>query len=126
MVTKTQSLSALSAPRETLGEIKAKAPVKRKRAPRKVATVKPAEDGPVNVISPIDYRRFQNEKQFQAAVVGYARACGWYVMFTWNSRNSPFGEPDLRMIRKGDHRVVYAELKTEKGKLTRYPQRNWR
>ena len=106
-------------PNPTLAE---RAPAKPKRAPRrrKPSPITATSD----TITPVEYRRFQTEKQFQAAVVGYARACGWYVMFTWNSKHSPFGEPDLRLVRvtqvhgKPVGRYVLLELKTEKGKLS--------
>ena len=56
------------------------------------------------------------EKQFQAQVVKVARLYGWVALSTWNSKHSPAGEPDLRLIRPP--RVVFAELKTEKGRVT--------
>lgn len=57
-----------------------------------------------------------SEKEFQARVIAEAKAQNWLVFFTQNSRRSPEGEPDLRLIRE---RVIWAELKTEKGKLTK-------
>ena len=56
------------------------------------------------------------EKQFQAQVVKAARLYGWVALSTWNSKHSPAGEPDLRLIRPP--RVVFAELKTENGRVT--------
>jgi len=56
------------------------------------------------------------ERDFAQAVVEYARATGWLVWRTWNSKHSPAGEPDLRMVRPP--RVIYAELKRERGRLT--------
>ena len=56
------------------------------------------------------------EASFQRAVVEYARYCGWKVFWTYNSRHSPPDDLDLRMVRPP--RVVFAELKTDKGKLT--------
>jgi hypothetical protein len=56
------------------------------------------------------------EKDFQAAVREYAELHGWTVFSTWNSRHSPNGEPDLRMVRPP--RVIFAELKSAKGKLS--------
>ena len=43
--------------------------------------------------------QYQNEKDFAQAVVGYARAQGWLVGYTYDSRKSEPGEPDLRMVR---------------------------
>ena len=57
------------------------------------------------------------EKDFQATVIDLARTYGWIVGFTHDSRKSEPGEPDLRMVRPP--RVIFAELKTVKGKLTK-------
>ena len=57
-----------------------------------------------------------SEKDFQQAVRDLAALLGWAVWCTWDSRRSPAGEPDLRMVRPP--RVIFAELKTEKGRLT--------
>ena len=56
------------------------------------------------------------EKDFQHAVREFAEGCGWTIFTTWKSFNSPMGEPDLRMVRPP--RVIFAELKSMKGKLT--------
>lgn len=56
-----------------------------------------------------------SEKQFQQVVVDLARDLGWMVYHTYNSRRSEPGFPDLTMVRRG--RVIFAELKTEEGKL---------
>ena len=58
------------------------------------------------------------EKDFQATVIALARKDGWIVGFTHDSRKSEPGEPDLRMVHPVQHRVIFAELKTAKGKLT--------
>ena len=58
------------------------------------------------------------EKDFQAAVIDLARLFGWRPFWTWRSINSPEGEPDLRLVRPP--RVIFAELKTEKGRLTAF------
>jgi hypothetical protein len=57
------------------------------------------------------------EKIFQATVIDMARTYGWIVGFTYDSRMSEPGEPDLRMVRPP--RMIFAELKTLKGKLTK-------
>ena len=56
-----------------------------------------------------------SEAAFQAEVVRLAKALGWLVFSTWDSRHSPAGEPDLRLVRE---RVIWAELKSEKGAPT--------
>jgi hypothetical protein len=59
------------------------------------------------------------EKDFQATVIALARTYGWIVGFTHDARKSEPGEPDLRMVHPTQHRVIFAELKTVKGKLTK-------
>ena len=58
----------------------------------------------------------QTEKQFQAAVVEYAKLCGWLVYHPYDSRRSTAGFKDLTMVRNGV--LVMAELKTDIGRLT--------
>ena len=59
------------------------------------------------------------EKDFQATVIALARKDGWIVGFTHDARKSEPGEPDLRMVHPVQLRVIFAELKTTKGKLTK-------
>ena len=59
----------------------------------------------------------QTEKQFQAKVIQVARICHWAVYHTFDSRRSEPGFPDLCLVRE---RVLFRELKTEKGRLTAY------
>jgi len=59
------------------------------------------------------------EKDFQATVIALARTYGWIVGFTYDARKSEPGEPDLRMVHPDQHRVIFAELKTANGKLTK-------
>lgn len=58
------------------------------------------------------------EKEFQATVRELAELRGWKVFTTWNSRHSPAGEPDLRLVHPTKGRMVWAELKREGGRLT--------
>lgn len=65
----------------------------------------------------------ESEKEFASWVKDMAAAYGWTVWYTQQSGpgrgmgpHSPAGEPDLRLIRPP--RVVFAELKREKGKTT--------
>ena len=57
------------------------------------------------------------ERDFAQHVYGLARLYHWYVYRTHDSRHSPAGYPDLSMVLFERH--VYAEIKTEKGELTR-------
>lgn len=56
------------------------------------------------------------EKELRQSLVRAARGFGWRVYFTWSSMHSPSGFPDLCMV-KGE-RLVFAELKTESGKVS--------
>ena len=62
------------------------------------------------------------ESDFQAQVVDLAKMLGWKVAWTKYSLHSPPGWPDLVLCR--GHRLVHAELKMEKGKVTE-PQAAW-
>jgi VRR-NUC domain len=64
----------------------------------------------------------ETEKQFQASVVEVARLHRWRVYHTHDSRRSEPGFPDLVMVRR--RRIVFAELKAEKGRVTD-TQREW-
>lgn len=56
------------------------------------------------------------ENAFRDAVIQYAKLRGWLCYFTWNSKHSPAGFPDLVMVR--GWRMVCAELKIGKNKTT--------
>lgn len=60
--------------------------------------------------------RRQHEKIFQLEVVRLAKLTKWWVYHTYDSRRSEPGFPDLVMIKPP--RVIIAELKSEKGKVT--------
>ena len=55
------------------------------------------------------------EKEFQSQIIEMAQLLGWLAYHTYDSRKSPPGFPDLTLVRE---RVVFAELKTGKNKLT--------
>lgn len=58
----------------------------------------------------------QKERHFQDQVLRAARLLGWTLRYhTHDSRHSPSGFPDLVLVRE---RVVWAELKTDTGKLS--------
>jgi len=59
------------------------------------------------------------EREFQNTVIELALAQGWLVGFTYDSRRSMAGEPDLRLVHKIQKRLIFAELKREKGKITK-------
>lgn len=69
---------------------------------------------------PIEAFLGMSEADWQGTVVQYARALGWEVYHTHDSRRSEAGYPDLTLVRPP--RVVFAELKVEerkgRGRLT--------
>lgn len=58
-----------------------------------------------------------SEKVFQQHVIEAATALGWMVYHTYDSRRSQKGYPDLTMVHSGRGRLMFVELKTNKGKL---------
>ena len=77
-----------------------------------------ARGGDIILEDPSVLRLGISEKEFAQAVVELAEALGWMVWRTWVSLHSPKGEPDLRMVNVDQRRVVWAEVKSDKGKLT--------
>jgi len=63
-------------------------------------------------IDPLDI----TEKQFESQVRGLAKTFGWLYYHTWRSIHSPSGFPDCVMVKEG--RIIFAELKSEKGKVS--------
>ena len=55
------------------------------------------------------------EAQLQAAVIALAKALGWMVYHTHDSRKSEAGFPYLVIVKR---QVLYREIKTETGGLT--------
>ena len=69
-----------------------------------------------------------SESVLQKNVIEYAKWLGYTLIYhTWNSIHSPSGFPDLVLCRPSDKRIIYIELKSEKGPLTKpAPMRpNW-
>jgi hypothetical protein len=61
------------------------------------------------------------ESQWQSQVIHLAKLRGWAYYHTVDSRKSNKGFPDLVLVRE---RVIYVELKTEKGRV-RPEQQDW-
>ena len=68
-------------------------------------------------VAPIVLDDLITEKDFQQTVIELAQICGYLVYHTHDSRRSAAGFPDLVLVGKG--RVIFAELKTERGRLRR-------
>lgn len=58
------------------------------------------------------------EQDLQAAIVQAAGLSGWLTYHTYDSRRSVPGFPDLVLVHPGRTIILFAELKSEKGKLT--------
>lgn len=56
------------------------------------------------------------ESELQGFVTTLARLHGWLAYHTHDSRRSEAGFPDLTLVRDG--RIIFAELKSEKGRIT--------
>jgi hypothetical protein len=65
----------------------------------------------------------QTEAQFERAIVEYAELQGWLSYHTYDSRRSGEGFPDRVFVR--GPRLIFAELKSEKGRVSR-AQQKWR
>ena len=64
------------------------------------------------------------ERDLRQQVVDLAKLFGYKAYFSWTSIHSPRGFPDLVLACQARERVIYAELKTEKGKVSD-SQREW-
>ena len=60
------------------------------------------------------------EKDFRQQVISLAKLLGYKTYFTWTSIHSPKGIPDLILCRPP--RLIFAELKSEQGKVTPHQQ----
>ena len=64
------------------------------------------------------------ERDLREQVRDLAKLFGWKMYFSWTSLHSPKGFPDLVLACQVRQRVIYAELKAEKGKVSE-SQREW-
>jgi hypothetical protein len=72
-----------------------------------------------SLLSSDDLKNVESEADFQARVVTLARMSGWQVFAIPDSRRATMaGYPDLTMFRAMDRRIIFAELKREKGRLS--------
>jgi hypothetical protein len=59
-----------------------------------------------------------SEAQLQASIVEAARYLGYRHYHTTDSRKSQPGFPDLVLVHRTTGRVIFAELKSETGRVT--------
>jgi len=64
------------------------------------------------------------ERDLREQVRDICKLFGWMMYFSWTSIHSPRGFPDLVLCNPEQKRVIFAELKSEKGKVTGY-QEEW-
>lgn len=64
------------------------------------------------------------ERQLQGTVQQLAQVLGWRHYHTHDSRRSNPGYPDLTLVHPGQGRVIWAELKTTRGRVSP-AQREW-
>lgn len=97
-------------------------------ASEKVAAAFHPGSGPGGSLTSAEYVAMQasgmTEAALQARVLAQARVLGWMAYHTHDSRRSQPGFPDLVLVSERQGRVIYRELKTEKGRLSD-PQRVW-
>jgi hypothetical protein len=58
------------------------------------------------------------ERDLREQVRDLCNLTGWKMYFSWTSIHSPRGFPDLVLANPEKQRVIFAELKSEKGKVT--------
>ena len=64
------------------------------------------------------------EKALQKTICAMARAAGWKVFHVTDSRGSPAGWPDLVLAHRARGRLLFRELKTDTGRVSK-AQREW-
>jgi len=62
------------------------------------------------------------ERDLREWIRDLCKLFGWKMYFSWTSIHSPRGFPDLVLCNPEQKRVIFAELKTNKGKVTPYQQ----
>lgn len=84
--------------------------------------------GPGGALTTAEYAAVQaagmREADLQTRILGHARALGWLAYHTHDSRRSQPGFPDLVLVSERRGRVMFRELKTERGRLSD-DQRTW-
>lgn len=75
-----------------------------------------------------EYRSLQakamSERQLQDQIIELAKRMGWLSFHDYDSRRSTPGFPDLVLVHPKQKRVIWRELKSEKG-VTSSEQKVW-
>jgi len=64
------------------------------------------------------------EAQLQQMVIDLAKWCGYFYFHDNDSRRNRRGFPDLTLVHQRNGRLIFAELKADKGRL-RPEQKAW-
>lgn len=64
------------------------------------------------------------ERQLQTMVIQLANLTGWRHYHPYDSRKSVPGYPDLTLVNVKQRRLIFAELKTAKGRISK-AQQEW-
>lgn len=64
------------------------------------------------------------EKQLQQSVEQLAKLLGWRFYHTYRSTKSVPGYPDLTLVNVKQGRLIFAELKSTQGRVSKH-QREW-
>ena len=70
------------------------------------------------------YKIKVTEKDLREQIRDLCKLFGWTMYFSWTSIHSPRGFPDLVLANPEKKRIIFAELKSEDGKVTE-TQREW-
>lgn len=70
-----------------------------------------------NDLAPQSRPHSRPESDFRQQLADTAISLNWLVYWTWQSKHSPAGYPDMMLVRAG--RLIFAELKSEVGTLSR-------
>lgn len=63
-------------------------------------------------------KRQMTEADLQAAVMDCAQVLGWFAFHPWISVNSNGGYPDTTLVHPRQKRLLWAELKGPRGKVS--------
>lgn len=59
-----------------------------------------------------------SEADLREQIRDLCKLFGWKMYFSWTSMHSPRGFPDLVLANSEQKRIIFAEIKSDKGKVT--------